>query len=162
MDLRRAKERVIYDSTYDGVCRGRGVSQQLLFPESVTLAKEDYALLKDNLEEFLSLGFDMELLGEESVELRGVPSMSVGESADSLLYDLLKEVEATGSAEGAIRERMLKAMARRGAARMVGCTQEQAKAVVEQLLATQNYSFSPSGKAIMAEITADFIKSKLG
>ena len=162
VDLRRAKERVIYDSTYDGVCRGRGVSQQLLFPESVTLAKEDYALLKDNLEEFLSLGFDMELLGEESVELRGVPSMSVGESADSLLYDLLKEVEATGSAEGAIRERMLKAMARRGAARMVGCTQEQAKAVVEQLLATQNYSFSPSGKAIMAEITADFIKSKLG
>lgn len=162
VDVRRAKERVIYDSTYDSVCRGRGVSQQLLFPERVTLSKEDYALLKDNQEEFLSLGFDMELLAEESVELRGVPSMSVGESADSLLYELLKEVETTGSAEGAIRERMLKAVACRGAAKMVGCTLEQAKAVVEQLLETGNYSFSPSGKAIMAEITSDFIKSKLG
>jgi DNA mismatch repair protein MutL len=45
---------------------------------------------------------------------------------------------------------------------MTGYTDEQAKVLLEQLFERENYSFSPSGKAIMAEITPEFIKSKLG
>lgn len=162
VDLRRAKERVIFDSSAESARCGRGVSQQLLFPEQLTLSKEDYALLKDNHEEFLSLGFDLVLLPKEGVEVRGVPSSSVGESIDSLIYELLREIESSGDAEVAVRERMLRVVARRGGLKVSHCTREQAQMIVEQLFASENYSFSPSGKAIIAELTPEFIKSKLG
>lgn len=161
IDLRRAKERLVFDTLQASVSRGTAVSQQLLFPERLSFLTDEYALLEDNYEEFLAMGFDMELMGDGEVELRGIPSSSIGEAVDNLLYELIKEVESSGKAGDIMRENMLRTMARRSSAKMNGCNDEQAKVLVEQLFASENYSFSPSGKAIMTELTVDTIKKLL-
>ena len=104
VDLRRAKERVLYDGYISSMWRGGCASQKLLFPEALTLSEDDYQLLEEHLVEFAALGFDIELLGEGRVELRGVPSSSVGDESDRLLYDLLQEVSQAGSAVDKMRE----------------------------------------------------------
>lgn len=162
VDLRRARERVLYDEymALSGV--GAAPSQQLLFPESLELSEQDYALLSEHEVEFAALGFDLRLRGGEQVELCGIPSSVVGEQADVLLYDLLREVEASGDARERMREQMARMMAVRASRlRSRTLSQTEAEELLQRLSQAENYSFSPSGKAIMAELTTDDMRTKL-
>lgn len=162
VDLRRAKERVLYDGYISSMWRGGCASQKLLFPEALTLSEDDYQLLEEHLVEFAALGFDIELLGEGRVELRGVPSSSVGDESDRLLYDLLQEVSQAGSAVDKMREDMVRVMAVRGSRAMGrSVLREDAEFLLRQLCECENYTYTPSGKVIMSEMTLQELKNKL-
>ncbi len=162
VDLRRAKERVLYDGYISSMWRGGCASQKLLFPEALTLSEDDYQLLEEHLVEFAALGFDIELLGEGRVELRGVPSSSVGDESDRLLYELLHEVSQAGSAVDKMREDMVRVMAVRGSRAMGrSVLREDAEYLLRQLSECENYTYTPSGKVIMSEITLQELKNKL-
>lgn len=162
VDLGRAKERVLYESLMQSVRGAGAASQRLLFPEKLTLSLDDYQLLEEHLVEFVALGFDAQLMGDGNVELAGVPSSMVGESVDTLLYDLLREVEQSGNVVERIREDMVRLMAVKGSRRVgKGMSSIEAKQLVDDLLRCENYSFSPSGKPIIAELTADDLRLKL-
>ena len=162
VELSRAKERVLFEGLMQSV-RGAGVpSQRLLFPEKLTLSIDDYQLLEEHLVEFAALGFDMELVGDGNVDMNGVPSSMVGEPVDRLLYDLLREVEQSGAVAERIREDMVRLMAIKGSRRVGrGMTSVEAHHLVDDLLRCENYSFSPSGKPIISELTAEELKLKL-
>ena len=162
VDLRRAKERVLYDGYISSMWRGGCASQKLLFPEALTLSEDDYQLLEEHLVEFAALGFDIELLGEGRVELRGVPSSSVGDESDRLLYELLHEVSQAGSAVDKMREDMVRVMAVRGSRAMGrSVLREDAEYLLRQLSECENYTYTPSGKVIMSEMTLQELKNKL-
>ncbi len=162
IELGRAKERVLYESLMQSVRGAGAASQRLLFPEKLTLSLDDYQLLEEHLVEFVALGFDAQLMGDGNVELAGVPSSMVGESVDTLLYDLLREVEQSGNVVERIREDMVRLMAVKGSRRVgKGMSSIEAKQLVDDLLRCENYSFSPSGKPIIAELTADDLRLKL-
>ena len=161
VDMRRAKERVLYDSYIAMIGAGSMASQRLLFPERLTLTEDDYALLVEQEVEFSALGFDISFIGDGVLELNAVPSSIVGEQADELLYELLREVESGGAAER-IRCDMARVMAVKGSRLAAkGISAEEAMEMLQRLCACENYSFSPSGKAIMAEFTIEDIKAKL-
>ena len=162
VDLRRAKERVLYDGYMAMLSCGSCPCQQLLFAETLILQMEDYDLLSENEVEFSALGFDLELQGEGKVELRGIPSSVMGEQADKLIYELLRELESNADLGRHLHSRMSQVMARRGSAIS---SRSLSKAEVMELLGRlcecDNYSFSPSGKPIMVELTQEDIKAKL-
>lgn len=162
VDLRRAKERVLYDGYMAMLSCGSCPCQQLLFAETLILQMEDYDLLSENEVEFSALGFDLELQGEGKVELRGIPSSVKGEQADKLIYELLRELESNADLGRHLHSRMAQVMARRGSAIS---SRSLSKAEVMELLGRlcecDNYSFSPSGKPIMVELTQEDIKAKL-
>ena len=162
VDLRRAKERVLYDGYMAMLSCGSCPCQQLLFAETLILQMEDYDLLSENEVEFSALGFDLELQGEGKVELRGIPSSVMGEQADKLIYELLRELESNADLGRHLHSRMAQVMARRGSAIS---SRSLSKAEVMELLGKlcecDNYSFSPSGKPIMVELTQEDIKAKL-
>ena len=162
VDLRRAKERVLYDGYMAMLSCGSCPCQQLLFAETLILQMEDYDLLSENEVEFSALGFDLELQGEGKVELRGIPSSVKGEQADKLIYELLRELESNADLGRHLHSRMAQVMARRGSAIS---PRSLSKAEVMELLGRlcecDNYSFSPSGKPIMVELTQEDIKAKL-
>ena len=161
VDMRRAKERVLYDDYITMIGAGSMASQRLLFPERLILSEDDYALLSEHEVEFAALGFDLTLGEECAVELNAIPSSIVGEQADEVIYELLREVES-GDAGERMRSDMARVMAVRGSRLPSrGLTVEEAMDMLQRLAACENYSFSPSGKAIMAEFTVEDIKSKL-
>lgn len=162
VDLRRAKERILYDGYIAALSCGAASSQQLLFPEELTLSLSDYSLLEEFAEEFAALGFDLQLQGEGRVQVCGVPSSIVGQSADCLLYELLREAEQRGNMADKMREDMARVMAVSGSRNIShNFTGEAAMQLLQQLKECENYSFTPSGKAIMAELTAEELRMKL-
>ncbi len=161
VDMRRAKERILYDGYMAMVGTGSVASQRLLFAERLTLSEDDYSLLEENEVEFAALGFEINLVGDGVVELTAIPSSIVGEQADEVLYELLREVES-GNASERMRSDMARVMAVKGSRLSPkGITSEEATELLQRLCTCENYSFSPSGKAIMAELTIEDIKSKL-
>ncbi len=161
VDMRRAKERLLYDSYIAMIGAGSMASQRLLFAERLTLSQDDYALLSEHEVEFVALGFDIAFMGDCVVELNAIPSSIVGEQADELLYELLREVES-GDATERMRSDMARVMAVRGSRlSSKGITTEEAMEMLQRLADCEDYSFTPSGKAIMAEFTVEDMKAKL-
>ena len=163
VDLRRARERILYEDYLRMLGNGSSVSQQLLFPERLVLSGDEYALLEENAVEFAALGFDIDFCGEGTVEVRGTPADMPADAVDRLLFDLLQAFATPVSLSDVRREKIAGVMARSGA-KGAGRTlsREEAAALLAQLADTGSFSFSPSGKAITAEITPEDLRAKLG
>ncbi|WP_289065824.1 DNA mismatch repair endonuclease MutL [uncultured Alistipes sp.] len=163
VDVRRARERILYEDYLRMLGNGSSVSQQLLFPERLELSGDEYALLEENAVDVAALGFDLDYLGDGAVEVRGAPADLPAEGIDRMLYDLLQTFSLPVAAGDVRRERIAAAMALgavRGAMRTL--TREEAAALLEQLAGSDNFSYSPSGKAIFAEIPPEDIRTRLG
>lgn len=162
VDLRRARERILYDSYSILLTNGSAVSQQLLFPERLAFSNDEYALLEQNAVEFAALGFDMELCGEGMVEVKGIPVDIPHDGLEELIYDLLQTLASPVDVQQLRRERIAAVMARSGARSLPrSISSEEAERLLSQLGESDNPIFSPSGKPIMAEITLDEIRTKL-
>ena len=163
VDVRRARERILYEDYLRMLGNGSSVSQQLLFPERLVLSGDEYALLEENAVEFASLGFDLAFCGEGAVEVKGTPADMPADAVDKLLFELLQAFATPVSLADVRREKIAAVMARsgsKGAGRML--SREEAAALLMQLADTGSFSFSPSGKAITAEITPEDLRAKLG
>ncbi|MTT48369.1 DNA mismatch repair protein MutL, partial [Proteus mirabilis] len=163
VDVRRARERILYEDYLKMLGNGSSVSQQLLFPERLVLSGDEYALLEENAVEFASLGFDIDFAGEGTIEVKGTPADMPADAVDQMVYDLLQAFSTPVSLADQRREKIAAVMARGGAKGIPrNMSRDEAAVLLAQLAATGNFSFSPSGKAITAEITPEDIRTKLG
>lgn len=163
VDLRRARERVLYDNYLLLLTNGSSVSQQLLFPERLAFSEDEYALLEENAVDFAALGFDLEFCGGGAVEVKGVPADIPHDTIDRLIYELLQEFAVPVDVQALRREKIAAVMACSGARSMSRTiSTEEAESLLGQLCEGGNVSFTPSGKAVMAEITLEEIRNKLG
>ena len=161
VDVRRARERILYEEYLHTLGTGAAVCQQLLFAERLVLSDDEYALLEENAVELAALGFDVDFCGEGAVEVKGTPADLPADSVDRMLYDLLQAFSTPLSLGEVRRERIAATMARgaaRGASRSL--THEESDALLDRLARSGNISFSPSGKPILAEITAEELRAK--
>ena len=119
-------------------------------------------MLCDRRDDLAAVGFDLVPCDDGAVEMRGIPSCVDVEQADRLLFDLLREIESAGRADERMREEMVRTIASRAARSAVrGLSREETASLLQQLSECDNFSFSPSGKAIMTDLTADDLKAKL-
>lgn len=163
VDLRRARERVSFEEYEAMLGGGSSVSQQLLFPERLVLTNDEVELLKGCLDDLSAIGFDLRVVDDCTVELSGTPADMEGVEIDRLLYDVIHSI-AEGDEPTAVRRQQLAAMvAQRRAAAMRGAIGvEQTEVLLSRLAMCENMSFSPSGKAILVEISMGEIRSRLG
>ena len=163
VDVRRARERALYEEYLQMLGHGSAVSQQLLFPERLVLSRDEYALLEEHAVEFAALGFDLDLCGAGTVAVKGTPADLPAESVDQLLFDLLQAFAMPVPLEEVRRERIASVMACSGTKGPVrNLSREEAAVLLDRLAQTGNVSFSPSGKTILAEISVEELRAKLG
>jgi DNA mismatch repair protein MutL len=165
IDLRRAREAVLFDRLRTMIGSGRSATQKLLFPERMALSADDAELARDNIGEFAALGFDLRPVGEHAVEIHGTPADMPPEALDEVVYGMLDELrDGVFAGPTARRERLAAVMARSGAgtsARAARLSAAEIGSLLEALAATANPSFTPGGKPVMAEITIDEIRNRL-
>ncbi|HIW52006.1 MAG TPA: DNA mismatch repair endonuclease MutL [Candidatus Alistipes excrementipullorum] len=163
VDLRRARERILYESYLMLMGNSSSVSQQLLFPERLMLSNDEYALLEENAPEFASLGFDIDFEGDGTIVVKCIPAETASDGTDELIFELLQAFDTPAPAVEMRRERLACTMAR-NASRTFGrnLSDNDVAQLLDQLAMSDNICFSPSGKPIMAEITPDELRSKLG
>jgi DNA mismatch repair protein MutL len=103
IDQHAAHERVLYER-FRAEWLERGVaSQGLLAPVAVRLAAGPLAALLEGGESLVRLGFALEAFGEGTVAVRAVPALLADRDPAGLVRSLADELEAAGSAAGALR-----------------------------------------------------------
>lgn len=161
IDLHRAHERILYDTFRSMLLHGSTVSQQLLFPQTLTVSNEEYATVEEYAVDFASLGFDMEFKGDCTLEIRGIPADTSADGIDTILYEMIQSLSLPQTLADVRKDRLAATLAR-GAVRFnAAYTAEEAARLIPKLFASTNPAYSPSGKRIIAEFSPEEIQAKL-
>lgn len=159
VSARRAKERILYEKFLKVLSAGGHVSQSALFPVQLRVGAVNVPLLQDNLPLLEKCGFDISILGVDTIVVSGVPD---GYSCDpgmveAMVSDLILILsDGTSSLPGVMESSLAEKFARLGAAEAdpVGSQWDAAK-LLEALFACENAEFTPSGKKIISEMSVD-------
>lgn len=99
IDQHAAHERLIYERLKESISKQEVLSQQLLPPYVLEVTHDEYLAIADSLQNFISIGFDMEPFGGKSFLIRGVPILIKEANIQELFHDLLDRPEyKTGNA----------------------------------------------------------------
>ena len=158
VDLPRAHERLLYNHYAKSLQSGHSVSQQLLFPELLTLTEEEYDLLEEYAVDFAALGFDIKAQGANTIEVFGIPADISTEQLDRAVYDLLQSLKLPQSAVELRRNALAQTLAHSAAVGAIRFTQEEAERLTIQILAA-NESYTPAGKRIILAWASSDIKN---
>ena len=161
IDLTRAQERILFERYSAVLNGGKSISQQLLFPESLTLSDSEYSLLEEWLVDFTALGFDITLKGGGAIEIAGIPADLSAERIDVAIYELLQSLALPHDVESMRRERVALTLAQSQTSKRTQYSQADAETIAEQLMECSNYNTTPMGKSIITYITLDDIQQKL-
>lgn len=158
VDLTKARERLLYDHYATSLHSGHSVSQQLLFPELLTLTEEEYDLIEEYAVDFASLGFDIKSQGANTIEVFGIPADVRTEQLDRAIYDLVQSLKLPQSAVELRRNALAQALAHSEAVGIARFSQEEAERLTIQILASKE-SYTPSGKRIVVPFALTEIKN---
>ncbi|MCB0769754.1 MAG: DNA mismatch repair endonuclease MutL [Flavobacteriales bacterium] len=98
VDQQRAHERVLFERNLKLLEQGAGMSQTELFPRHVELNAADLELIQSVMPELRSMGFDLELFGGRTVQVKGMPAEAADEDPTALLEQLLEQLKQEKSA----------------------------------------------------------------
>jgi DNA mismatch repair protein MutL len=160
VDLTRARERLLYNHYGASLQSGHSVSQQLLFPELLTLTEEEYDLVEEYAVDFAALGFDIKAKGANTIEVFGIPADVHTEQLDRAVYDLLQSLKLPQSAVELRRNALAQTLAHSEAVGTLRFLQEDAERLTIQILAAGE-SYTPSGKRILSALSTNEIKNLL-
>jgi DNA mismatch repair protein MutL len=96
IDQHAAHERIGFERLRDQFRQGRVERQALLFPAVLEFDFRESALLKEHLEEFGRLGFDLEPFGGNAFALKAVPRLLGDAEAERLVRDVVGEIALVG------------------------------------------------------------------
>ena len=161
VDLKRIREGELYAQFLTQLMGKGAPSQRLLFPERLTLSREEFDLFEENAVEFATLGFEVEMVGDTTIDVLGIPADVKAEMTDKAIYDLLQSL--TTPSEGAMNrtETMAQRLAHSDAVRRTQFSEEEAIRLVNGVLESGR-TISPLGKPFMVEVSVKDIKYKLG
>ena len=150
-----AHERILYERYLQQLQNHSGVSQQSLFPQSVTLNSIDFALLNELLPEIKALGFDIRGFGKNTVVVDGIPADLNNTNEHQLLEQLLEgyknnQLELKLDKRDSLARSLAKNAAIKAGTKM---TSEEMELLVDQLFACQMPNLALNGKLIITTFT---------
>lgn len=92
IDQHAAHERVLYERTLKNMKDREFTSQYLSPPIILSLSMQEEALLKENIERFQRIGFEIEPFGGEEYAVRAVPDNLFGIAKKELLLEMLDDL----------------------------------------------------------------------
>ena len=158
----RAHVAVLYQQFLDQLVQTQGATQQLLFPEVLTLQPDELVLFERILPDLQSIGFDAERLSPDSYSIQGLPAQLTNQSALPVLQHILQQVRERGAdTQTEWREQIALSLAE-SAAIPYGkqFTVEEMRDLVRKLMALPSFRRTPDGKTILSHLTDDEINKR--
>ena len=161
VDPLRAHWRVLYEKFLRSV-RSRGsLSQQILFPITLTLSPWQIPLFDQVKDELSSAGFHFEPRNGDTVRILGIPP-GVGEGqAENLVFCVLDDYKAERPTGEALEQNIARSLSR--ALRMSKpetLTQGEMETLISDLFECEEPSLSPNGKPTFVKIGLDELEKK--
>ncbi|TVZ53229.1 DNA mismatch repair endonuclease MutL [Dokdonia sp. Hel_I_53] len=162
IDQHRAHQRVLYEEFLRNITVKESVSQQLLFPLTLTYTTTEFELLEELKEGLENTGFLFGTISGDIVEICGIPT-SITESQvpvviEQLLSDLENEVpDSSFSQTDTLAKSMAKSLAIRGGEYLNARSREH---LVNSLFACKEPNRSPLGKTTFITMTGEELERK--
>lgn len=157
IDQHRAHIRILYDRYQQQLLQHKSASQQLLFPETLTLSPSEGVILGQILPQLKDIGFDISNDENGNFTLTGVPMQTEGIAPTALINSILADA-ITGQANAAntMGHLISLSMARKVALPygQILNTQEIAT-LLEQLFNCSTPNFTPDGATITTIINPE-------
>ena len=164
INIRRAKERILYDMYLKAVSKGGHFSQTALFPVTVQVGADNVFILKEHAEMLSSLGFGIEESGPAAITVTALPEGYSAEEArvEKTVFDLLSLLADSGSmlednmnSELASRFAVLGAMNASPVKNAV-----EAQRLIDDLFSCENPEYTGTGKKTSVIVPTDEIDRK--
>jgi DNA mismatch repair protein MutL len=150
-----AHERILYERFLQQLQNHTGISQQSLFPQSVTLNSSDFELLRELLTDIRALGFDIREFGKNTVVVEGIPADIANANEHELLEQLLEGFKNNlAILKLDKRDNLARSLARNAAIKTgVKLSLEEMNQLVDQLFACQMPNMALNGKPVITTFT---------
>ena len=155
IDQHAAHEKVNYERLMKQFREKTIVSQTLMPPVIVSLSGQEESVLKEHLDVFLSLGFEIEDFGGSEYALRSVPVDLYGCNEQEMFLEVLDQL-AEGTAFGGIRviEEKIASMSCKAAVKGNNLLSfPEAEALIDELLTLDNPYNCPHGRPTIVSMT---------
>jgi len=162
IDQRRAHERILFERFLTSVHTNKSSSQQLLFPETISLNPEDSILLKEIGEDLKILGFEISETENNTFSIKGVPSEFENINIASLLDEIIDSYKnGEVNPENEIKEQLAKIMAKSGCMNFgEALSPEEMAMLVNKLFMCETPNFSPSGKPVISILSNEELEGR--
>jgi DNA mismatch repair protein MutL len=155
VDQQRAHQRVLFEKYFKQIEKGKGQSQQLMFPVSLQFGAADLGLIMSGLSELSALGFDIVQTGDNGLEVLGIPADAGARDPQKLLEDFLEQWKNdSGVLKYSAREKMSWALAAASSVRYGQMlTQPEMTGLVRDLFQSSMPYAAQNNKSIILQIS---------
>ncbi|MFD2872598.1 DNA mismatch repair endonuclease MutL [Mucilaginibacter ximonensis] len=155
IDQQAAHERILYERFLHQLQNHAGVSQQSLFPQSLTLNGADFELLRELMPDIRALGFDIREFGKNTVVVEGIPADLNNVGEHELLEHLLEGFKNNQSIlKLDKRDNLARSLARNAATKAgTRLSSEEMNQLTDQLFACQMPNVALNGKPVISTFT---------
>jgi DNA mismatch repair protein MutL len=151
VDPEAAMERILFERYSHHLTESPRNAQKLLFSETLTFSPQDTDIINDLLNDFHSLGFDMEAFGKNTFILNGIPSDWLDQAAQPLIEEMLESYKNNLiSLKISKRNNLAHSLARSVGKKKTNknLSEEEMQSILNELFTTASPHVSPSGKKI--------------
>jgi DNA mismatch repair protein MutL len=163
IDQQSAYERIFYEKYLKEINTQHGISQQLLFPKTVTLNPIDYALSFEIIDMIRNTGFNVEEFGQNTYLINGIPSQFMDEDEGALFKSIIEQFKINENNQKIDKkEALAKTLAKKNASKMSKYLgKPEISSLINQLFETSMPSISPDGKQVMRILNLEKIATLL-
>ncbi|HWZ22553.1 MAG TPA: DNA mismatch repair endonuclease MutL [Cytophagaceae bacterium] len=161
IDQQAAHERIYYEKYLNMLQNKFGASQQFLFPQSIELSPNDFALLMEMEEEIKSLGFVYNIFGKNTIVVNGIPA-DIPNANEKNLFESLIEQYKQNQTELRLdkKENLARSLAKRSAIRPgTKLSLTEMNSLIDQLFACKMPTYAPNGNLTLVLMTTEKIAS---
>lgn len=149
IDQHAGHERILYEQIKENYKNHiQNNSQLMLIPEVFNLSHKEIEFVKENIELFRNTGFDIELFGEDSVKISGIPDIEYKVNKNRMFLDVLDEMITTErTAIKDVEERFIATVACKAAVKAnMDLTRQEVDNLIQRLLKLKNPFTCPHGR----------------
>ena len=165
VDQHVAHERILYERALAHLREREAASQALLFPEVLELDPADVDQVEEALPSLARLGFDLRILGSNTVAVHGLPAGTGSRLSDRrrFLVDLLDELGRERRAGTSLDEAVAASFACHAAVRKGDVLSlYEMNGLVDDLFACEMPLACPHGRPIVVKLTLDELDRRFG
>ena len=163
IDQHAAHERIMYEQIKNNYKNKINTNtQMMLIPELIELPNKEIEFIKQNIELIQNTGFDIELFGDKTIKINGVPDLEYKSKLNNrrLFLDILDEMISKQNGNfKSVEERFIATVACKAAVKAgMSLTEKEVDYLIQNLLVLKNPYTCPHGRPTTVKFSKkDFV-----
>ncbi len=162
IDQHNAHFRIVYETIEKQLAKNKSYSQQILFPEEISLSPDRLIIFNQIKHDLCNAGFTFENTGSNSYNIISIPSVLGTESAIAFINSMIDDLkESEINIQETFRQTLTLSLANVSAIKTgQALTEIEMNDLIDRLFSCTDCNYTPDGKKIFTVITNEEILNR--